>query len=80
MRPSNEKELWEFVGEVRTDIKVIKATLVSLPCSSQEKEIVRLDERISKIEGKATIVSAIAGFISGLIFTIAGWILTKVKF
>lgn len=63
MKPANEKELWEFVGEVRTDIKAIKATLVDLPCKSQGEEIQKLKEFQDKQRGELKVLGVIWGAI-----------------
>lgn len=73
MTPSNEKELWQFIGEIRTDIKNIKDRFDGLPCGNHGK-------RLSKVEGKMTTISVISGFIGSIIFALVGWILNRIKF
>ena len=80
MTPDNEKELWEFVGEVRTDIKGIKQILNKLPCAEQEKKIEDLEDYKNQMIGRVSIISIVCGIIGYGISMAISWMLKLRQF
>ena len=56
-----------FQGYVYAKLEDMSNRLNALPCKTQDERIRQTEQKISKIEGKASIYGAVMGFISGII-------------
>ena len=79
MDPQTEKEIYQFMGRTANALENIEKRLNSLPCGAQTKEIDNINNRMSKVEGKITIISAVSGFVGSILFAVATWFLGKIK-
>ena len=61
-----------FEGYVQANIENIKETLQNLPlkCDSESKRITDCEKKLANIEGKATMLGAIGGFLWGLLIRV----------
>jgi len=51
---------------IENEIKGIRETITKLPCKEQSDKINAISNKVSNIEGKATMFGAIAGLLAGL--------------
>ncbi len=79
MDKQTEKEMFEFIGETRTDIKAIKELLKALPCSVHQKKIEQHDASINKAWGAVAVISTIFGFVGWMLAPFVTWFLGKTK-
>ena len=56
-----------FEGFVYANLENIKETIKGLPCKESANRINNVEKKIANIEGRATILGTIAGFITALI-------------
>lgn len=80
MDTQTEKEIYQFMGRTANAIENIEKRFASLPCGTQGKKVDVLEDKVSKIEGKISIISAVSGFVGSIIFAVAGWFLKQIKF
>ena len=77
-------ELSRVIGDleatVREGFKSVNKRLDALPCAGQAKKLEIVEQRVSKVEGKITIISTVAGFVGSIIFAAIGWFLQRIKF
>ncbi len=64
-----------FEGYVYANIENIKEILDKLPlkCETETKRITNLENKISNIEGKTTIIGVIGGFLAGIVGKVFFW-------
>jgi hypothetical protein len=79
MNRKTEQEIYTFMGRTADAIENINKRLDALPCDKQIQKIDVLEDRVSKVEGKITTISAVSGFVGSVLFAIANWFLTKIK-
>jgi uncharacterized membrane protein len=72
-------ELSRAIGRIEEGVKNLNEKFDGLPCANQETKLEDHEKRLSSVEGKMTIISAISGFIGSILFAVVSWILTKVK-
>ena len=77
MKPEQEQQIWEFIGEVRTDIKSINNMLSGLPCKSHGEEIQRQKDFRTNMTAKIGIGTTIAIFIGGFLMWLTQEIIKK---
>jgi hypothetical protein len=73
-------ELSRAIGRIEEGVKNLNEKFDGLPCANQDKKLEDHEKRLSSVEGKMTIISAISGFIGSILFAIVSWFLTRIKF
>ena len=63
--PNGFKPQTAFEGYVAAKLEEMTNRLNALPCESDGTRIRELEQKVSNIEGKATLFGAITGFIAG---------------
>lgn len=65
--PNSFEPQTAFEGYVVGKLEAMSDRLTALPCKVQDERIRQTEQKVSRIEGKATVYGAIMGFISGII-------------
>ena len=72
-------EMSRAIGRIEQKVDSLSESFNRLPCSNENNKIDVLEDKVSKIEGKISIISAVSGFIGSIIFAIVSWFLSKIK-
>ena len=65
--PSDFQPQTAFEGYVVAKLEGMTDRLDALPCKEDGKRLGSVEQKISNIEGKASIIGALAGFASGIL-------------
>ena len=65
--PPNFEPEGAFQGYVVAKLEDMGNRLNTLPCKTQDERIRETEQKISKIEGKASVYGAVMGFVAGII-------------
>lgn len=72
-------EISQAIGKLQAGMDSLNDKFDNLPCKGEGIKLTKIDERLSKVEGKITVISAISGFVGSVLYAVVSWFLTKNK-